>query len=274
MECRLQRGGRADVRVLNAGMSAYSSAHSLVRLQFDIVEHAPDMIIVMHNINDLTVNYAAAASRRSVDPNYLVKYGEVGYTGTLRESDISLSRLWNAARARLLTKEGVSAARWGSYDLASGRRMFERNLKHIAAIARANGIAVVFATMPSAASDSLYEYQQSRAREGDANAGPLPVRRADFVSDFAAYNESVELAARETDAALVPMHRLLGGDASLFVDVIHYSSAGSRAFGNRMAERIAPLLPAPRPGQLLTERVPACGWEKIERKSPAQSPPR
>lgn len=47
------------MRVYNAAVSAYSTAHSLIRLEFDILQYERDLVIVMHNVNDLTVNYFA-----------------------------------------------------------------------------------------------------------------------------------------------------------------------------------------------------------------------
>jgi len=56
LECELRASGHEGVRVYNTAMSAYTTAHSLVRLQFDVMDYEPDMVIVMHNINDLSVN--------------------------------------------------------------------------------------------------------------------------------------------------------------------------------------------------------------------------
>jgi hypothetical protein len=50
-EQEVQRAGRGDVRIYNAAMSAYSSAHSLVRLEFDILPYQPDMLLIMHRVS-------------------------------------------------------------------------------------------------------------------------------------------------------------------------------------------------------------------------------
>lgn len=262
LECRLHQRGRTDVRVLNGAMSAYSSAHTLVRLAFDVVEYAPDMIIVTHNINDLTVNYTAAAAHRIVDPNYLVKYGQPEYTGSITESDVVVSRVWNAFRARLRDLTSPAAAEWGPYDLDVGRSLFERNLTEIAVLGRARGIRVVLATMPVADSDSLFAYTQGGFQAGKAQVGPLPASRERFLADFGVYNATIERVARETGSILVPMHRLMGSDARQFIDLVHYSSAGTRAVGAAMADALFPMLPR-QPSQAGLNRDPeSCIWER------------
>ena len=57
-----------NARVYNTGMSAYTTAHSLVRLEFDVLDYQPDLVIVMHNVNDLVVNYYSAVLKQPAGP--------------------------------------------------------------------------------------------------------------------------------------------------------------------------------------------------------------
>ncbi len=59
LEMLLNRHTGKEIRyeVLNAGSDAYSTAQSLINIEFRLVQFEPDMIILMHNINDLTANY-------------------------------------------------------------------------------------------------------------------------------------------------------------------------------------------------------------------------
>jgi lysophospholipase L1-like esterase len=247
-ECHLRRKGRHDVRVLNAGMSGYSTAHLLVRLGFDLVQYRPDMILVMENINDLTVNYTASLRGKPLDANYLVKYGEKAYTGARSEEDVVISRLLRAVRARMPGVRDDSAATWASQDVGTGRALFQRNLRSIAAVARAHGITPVLVTQPAAASDSLYTFTEQGFRRGLPQVGPLPPDRMAFMRDFDSYNEAAISVAAESSIPVVPMHRLMRSEDEYFVDVVHYSSRGSRLFGETVAEALFPLLPTARNG--------------------------
>ncbi|MBN1645419.1 SGNH/GDSL hydrolase family protein, partial [Candidatus Woesearchaeota archaeon] len=63
------------INCINTGKSAWSSAHTLVRFEFDILQFNPDMITVMHNINDVTVNLFPG----DVNYNYANKFLNPGF---------------------------------------------------------------------------------------------------------------------------------------------------------------------------------------------------
>jgi hypothetical protein len=242
LECALHEAGRTQVRVLNAAMSAYSSAHSLVRLATDIVEYEPDMVVVMHNINDLGVNYYALSTGGVVDHNYLVRYGRKSYTGTTDQDDVVLSRTLSAARSRLTRAPGADTEwRHGDYDVDAGARIFGRNLHSIVLLAAGRGASVVLLTMPVAASEAKHAAVRQGSLE-HAGLGMLP-EYAPFHRDFARYNDVIRDLAPK-GARVVDMARLLEADERYFVDIVHYSSAGVLAFGQTLAPHLLDLIPA------------------------------
>ena len=261
LECRLAQAGYADVRVLNAGMSAYSSAHSLVRLALDLLRYSPDLLLVMHNINDLTVNYYAAQAGVPVDPNYLVKYGRKSFTGAIGPDDVVLSRAWRAWEGLLARQDGPVRLDSVSYDVRDGIQAFRNNLRSITAVARAHGIGMVLLTMPASASDSLFAYTREGARGNSAGIGPLPPKDR-FRADFQAYNAAIEATGSELGVAVIPMHRLMPDRKDLFVDVVHYSTAGSIAFADALAPRLLELVPD-RPLSSPGSQPNACAREAV-----------
>lgn len=235
LELELRRQGHGAVRVLNTGMSAYTSAHSLVRYQFDVVEHEPDMIIVMHNINDLLVNYAAARATKAVDPHYKVPYGTKPYTGEISDDDIVLSRVVHSVTSRLKHwRDNASRQSIPDADISGGRAYFKRNLVHLVSLARSNGTAPVLLTMPIAKSRRVFDGTARQDR-------PFP-RHERFLDDFASYNEAIREVGREHGATVIDMEALLGSDEAHFVDVVHYSTGGSIAFGTALAARLSALI--------------------------------
>jgi lysophospholipase L1-like esterase len=243
LEWALHAAGRTDVRVYNAAMSAYSSAHSLVRLQFDLLQYEPDLVVVMHNVNDLTVNYFAAHAGMAADPNYRAKYGLDRFTGVVRDEDVVLSRLWHSVSVRLRAlRQDAPPRLTGEYDLEPGLRAFRSNLRSLAAVARAAGTEVLLLTMPASASRAKYDSVAALGWTGDA--GPLPSYER-FQRDFDTYNRAIlEVGARE-GIDVVDMAARFPRDDSLFVDVVHYTAAGIRAFGTILAEALLPRLPPP-----------------------------
>ncbi len=244
LQDELRASGHPNVRVLNAGMGAYSSAHSLVQLEFDMLPFQPDLVLVLHNVNDLTVNYYAARFGRQVDPSYHVKYGIKSYTGVVDDGDVVLSRLWHSARVRLdMLLHGVpTGAISDSFSIDQGLAAFRRNLRSIAAVGRIHGTEVVFLTMPVSRSRAIYDSTRAQARGSDPGYFPSHER---FLVDFDAYNDAVKAAGRDAQVAVIDMEAALRGhDAEFFLDVVHYSDEGSHAFGRALAAQLAPLLPA------------------------------
>lgn len=245
-ECLARRDGRDDLRMLNAGMSAYSSAHSLVRYQLDLVETNPDVVLIMHNINDLTVSYHAALADTVVDPSYLVKYGKKGYTGQVDGSDVVLSRLASLVRSRLLRTSSSPQAlpEPSMYDLSAGARFFRRNLVSLVRAVEASGAVPVLLTMPRSRDPAWVEL----GRQGDmdtAGLGRLP-EAVDFFSDFDRFNDVIRGVAGDRGVPLIDMAGALVEGPDTFVDVVHYSTEGVRSFASTLYAAADSFLPASR----------------------------
>jgi lysophospholipase L1-like esterase len=215
-----------------------------VQLQFDMLPFQPDLVLVMHNVNDLTVNYYAARFGKPVDPSYHVKFGIKSYTGVVDDGDVVLSRLWHSARVRLeMLLHGVpSGAISDSFSIDDGLAAFRRNMRSIAAVGLAHGTDVVFLTMPVSRSREIYDSTRAQARGSDPGYFPSHAR---FLRDFDAYNDAVKAAGRDASVPVIDMESAMRGrDPEFFLDVVHYSDEGSRTFGQTLAMQLAPLLPA------------------------------
>ncbi len=254
-QCSLRRQG-FPVRILNGAMSAFTTAHSLVRLQFDVLEYEPDMVVVMDAVNDLTVNYVAAAKGKPVDPNYLVKYGDRGYTGDVDASDVVLSRLARLLRGRMRSgRDPVIPREEWSYDLEVGAQFFARNLRHIGATAVRSDVEAVLITMPYSRDPLNYADVLERRAPDQPGLGMLPAQDR-FMSDMDRYNAVIRSVAAEQGMGLVDMAALLRAGPADFVDPVHKSTAGILNFGTTFASALMPQLKsraATRPLPMLRE---------------------
>lgn len=246
-EERIHAAGRDDVRVYNGAMSAYTTAHTLVQLEFQVLPCQPDLVLVMHNVNDLLVVYSAASLGLPVDPSYHVKYARKSLTGYLDESDVVISRLFAFVGdrwARLVPPPPRPPLQ--DYDLEPGLRIFERNLRSTIAVARANGAEVVLLTMPASRTEARFEEVDSLARRGLLDSYPShPL----FLADFDRYNEAVRRVGAELRAPVIDAAALLPGDERFFADLVHTTTPGVHALGGVVAEKLLPLLPARRDGR-------------------------
>lgn len=246
-QCLLRREGH-PVRILNGAMSAYSTAHTLVRLQFTALERArPDMVLVLHNINDLTVTYRAAVRGLEVDPAYLVKYRAKGYTGEVDASDVVLLRTARAITNRFASPSPplLPPQAW-EYDLQPGLRYFQRNLGLISDLVRGQGGEVVFLTMPRSSDPEYHRASVAGALPGRAGVGVLPALPV-FLSDFDRFNEGIRDVAAREGVTVLDLARGVPDRRELFVDPVHYTTEGSLRVGEVVARDLAPLLPPPAP---------------------------
>lgn len=244
VERELHRAGRGDVRIYNGAMSAYTTAHSLVRLSLDALQYQPDLVLVMHNINDLLVVYGAGAQEQPIDASYRIKYGRKSLTGTLDESDVVLSRLLVFLRERLeRLREAGQPPALERYDLEAGRSIFERNLRSLVAVARAHGAEVVLVTMPLARSPLRFGETAALARGGVLDRMPPHAR---FLADFDAYNESVRRVGAALGVPVIDAARLVPSDDRLFADLVHTTSEGVEVMGRAVAPKLLAVLPPPK----------------------------
>ena len=63
--------GGTTIEVLNAGGSGYSTAQSLINIEFRLIEYSPDIILLMHNINDCSANFFDGGATSDYSNKYL-----------------------------------------------------------------------------------------------------------------------------------------------------------------------------------------------------------
>lgn len=196
-----------SVTVLEAGGDAFSTAHSVVNLSLRLLALEPDVVTVLHNVNDLTAQHFGERLRPDYANKYLddafLAYEHRGGLGgaVLRASRAAQMLKW---RISLLKKSLESSSRGGRVENPEdGRAAFRRNLLTLLAVARAHGATPLLLT-------------QSH-RDGEEGA---------FRGEFLAYNQLVREVAAEQGALLVDAAPRLSGQARFFVDEVHMNAAG------------------------------------------------
>ena len=239
-----------NVNCVNAGMSAYSTAQSTIRLQFDLLQFNPDMITVMHNINDLHVNFFPYHDERS---NYANKFLYKDYApglslkySFLRESRAmiylyqSFVNIKNRVSGEKIKAKGkgvvLSTMRYSSEPIAlRSKNSFRNNLMAIAAIGKAHNIAVVLMTQPAVFSDDKIALQFGVNVSNDYILYP---RKEEFFKLFKEYNRIIEEVARQQNVYFIDMYNLFGNDEKYFKDMVHYNASGVRRFARIYSENI------------------------------------
>ena len=211
----------ASFEVLNAGADAYSTAQSLINIQFRLVEFKPDIVIVMHNINDSSVN----AFQEGATPDYSNKYLDPVYLNPSLQEEITFIGL--LAKSRLLSKIGLvqmlgDQSLEVDNDHTYGLSLFKRNLKSIARICKLHDIELVLLSQPSTMEESKYIQKVV----------------------FGKYNEAIENVAQAENVTFIDMFAKFGHDKKYFVDQFHYTPEGINRFSSILYSELHDLVTA------------------------------
>ncbi|MCB9747903.1 MAG: hypothetical protein H6755_05780 [Candidatus Omnitrophica bacterium] len=244
-----------NIHCVNSALVAGSSAHTLVRLQFDLLDFKPDMITVMHNINDLFVNLFPVDDRRNYGNKFLHEFYAPTFSTDKRK--MVVKRLINSSRLLQFIQYRFEIVRQekflrkvpaknGQYVLSSMRfadkapllpfkEVFRRNLISICRIAKANNIKVVLITQPAVFSQEKIALGYGHKKYNDIIFYPPLDQWKEF---FETYNQVVKDVALTENVFFIDMYSLMGHDENDFKDMVHYSATGIRKFAKIYADNI------------------------------------
>lgn len=137
VEARLGR----PIRVLNAGMSAATTSTSLARLQHQLLDLEPSLVVVMHGINELFGGLSPDFQR---DGRHLPRPATA--------DTVPRSYLWDWIRRHLrrtVPPFPERRTRFDDFGDFAALDVFARNIRSMAAIATAHGIPILFLSQPT-----------------------------------------------------------------------------------------------------------------------------
>jgi lysophospholipase L1-like esterase len=211
LEEKLSNGLNKSFEVLNAGANTYSTAHSLINIEFMLVEFNPDVILLMHTLNDSSVNIYGDGATADYSNKYLLS----NYLNPSLQGSLSLTGL--LTQSRLLTKMGLPELLNNvneninfNNDHSYGLYLFKRNLASIASICKMHKIKLVLLSQP------LSEIRRYK------------IRRDTFLE----YRQAVADVAKEQGVEFIDMYKHFGHDKKYFVDEVHYTPEGIDRFSN------------------------------------------
>lgn len=157
--------GYAHVEVVNAGVEVYTSYDSLASLLYRVLDDEPDMILIYHGINDVRARlvdpsrysglnaergqWSTASLERRIPDSILLRFlgVQLGFVPNL----LNTESIINATSQVPIC--GIAEVYCQRLDMAAVDVLaanppiyFERNLRNMVAIARANGVRPVLST--------------------------------------------------------------------------------------------------------------------------------
>lgn len=244
------------VNSYNAAKSGNDSLHSLDVLLNKVVPLKPDLVAMMHNINDLSILlFEKSYWNRNPSRSPLIEkkpdWRTVGKN--LQETfqlarDLVVPNLY-AALHRLLHAAGKSQA--DEFQQVRGQKIevnqdflvreFALNLQTFINICRARGITPVLLTMPSRLQDDpdpLIRRLMQRLEEQNG------ITYRDFKGAFDRFNQAIREVAAQNRVLLVDLAQEIPQEKEYMSDVVHFNPAGSRLAAQKIAAGLSPLLAA------------------------------
>lgn len=236
----------AKIEVLNAGRSAYSSAHLLIDFQLDLVELKPDLLIVYQAINDLM-----PMSYPDFEPDYRNFYTSY-HLRRLIETDLRRDPSWPAWACRSgmgqLARRATRAMVSWEFEEARERpdqvlasippqilRVYERNLRHLIRLAKRASVQVCLSTFAHMLKPDMGESHLKKLRRFPWFHHLSPWRANDAL---AAMNDIVRSLSKSEDTLLVDNERLMPKDFGLFLDCCHMWPAGCEMLAKNLCDAI------------------------------------
>jgi lysophospholipase L1-like esterase len=241
---------QADITVLNAGMNWYGSKHSLINYVTYYRDWQPDLVIVMHGINDLIYSFSPSKfavgeyddlwthfygpSIQGANPPTFERYV---YERYLRRVISPLSSRWYARLRFRQVDYPIDR-----YISLAKREDYLSTLVHCV---KSDGADVLLTTQPSLYHDAMSEDELRVLWFGrtfcTTKQGALRTEYPSAKSLCAAmeaFNDSTKEVAFREGAGLVDAARHIGRSLEYFVDDVHYREQGARLLAEVIAAEI------------------------------------
>jgi lysophospholipase L1-like esterase len=222
--------GYKNVEVINAGVGGYNSWETLINLEFRVLDVDPDLIIEYEGTNDVHARFVDPASYRGDDsgrrkqwdpPSIFFLEHSALFRVILRKLDVTEQvGIGNFITPRDTAYGPVSVAKRDPMGLldANPPVYFRRNLNNMVAIAKANGVEILFSTW--AYSPNLNDYAST------------PYYQRGFEEN----NDVVKEVALENGIPLFDFSAVMPKDRKYWRDGRHVNALGAEKMAELFAE--------------------------------------
>lgn len=220
------------VRVFNGGVSAATSGTSLARLQHQVLDLRPSLVVVMDGLNDLAGGFHAGFRR---DGRHLPRPPEAGQ----RPRSFLLDWLRSLVPSRRSgPRRAARERRVVDYDDFPARQVFARNLRSMAAIAEAHGVPILFLTQPTTYRDvpEAEDLKRYYLMESLIDQGMAPPDVPSLAAGMRAFNATVLALPPSPRVHVFDLAARVPRTYDLFLDECHFTKDGNR----KVAQELTP----------------------------------
>jgi len=232
-----------NIEVLNAGVSFWTTKHSLINYVTYANSFQADMILVMHAINDLVRSCEPPEySLGDYNDHWSHFYGPTIATAKAKTFDSYLfEHLW------LALIYNISGNAYVDYPIEKYRSIhpYKKNLERIARHTRGSGSQLVYITQPS-----IFKPDLTPDEKRQLLFGPVfcPRKVGTFTREWpsvksmwqamAAFNDIVKSVAQDKNVLLIDAANQVERNFNNFIDDVHHSKKGGQLLGSIVAKAI------------------------------------
>jgi lysophospholipase L1-like esterase len=241
------------IEVLNGGKAWYTTKHSLINYVTYCREWKPDLVIVMHALNDVYRSFAPPDyAVGAYDKCWAHFYGP-SFRGAKPESfeervfsKILGGRLgiWFSELRRKRDKRRYEEMDYPLSQYVS-LPMYKRHLRALARSIKKDGAIAMLVSEPTLYKDVMSDEERRLLWIGKSFCWRQARDRREYPSDrslakaVAEYNHAVKRIAASEKAIFVDGAALLAKDVKYFEDDAHYTDAGYHAFAQIITDAVA-----------------------------------
>ncbi len=218
-----------DLDYINAAVPGYTTQSSLRRLELQVAQFKPDMIVIYHATNDLSADAYRLAQAQGIAP-----HGQEENMGWLSRHSLLAYLIGKNLEVMRLQREATNTS--GKIKLDMGRldAEFRQDYEHL--VVASQKAAKVVVTVTFSARLRPGDTPEERREAAATALYYMPyMTLADLLTGYAQYNQVIREVAKSYGTVLVGDEDAIPPDAHHYVDLVHFTDAGSIAMAHRVA---------------------------------------
>lgn len=227
----------ARIRVVNAGMPWYTSKHSLISYETYYQQLKPDMVIVMHAINDICRSFSPPEfAMGPFAEDYSHYYGPSIRAAQARTFEGSLIDFGLQYWFSSLRKKAYDF----SLDTYVSLNSYEQYVRRLVQNIQGDSAQVLLLEQRSLYKPDLSEMEQQALSFGKiyCNNGSRYASPESLGEAMQQFNQKAEEIAEEEGALFVQIGKKLPSELDFFRDDVHYTPHGTRRLAELVGEFI------------------------------------
>jgi hypothetical protein len=234
----------------NAARSGNNSLHSLDILLNKVIPINPDIVVMLHNINDLVVllyesSYWNPKSSKSVifdinkeiDANFykIIRDRYIpNLAAAMRNFDKSLRSLYKSDK-KSSDEFAKIRGKHLTVDKSAMVDQFEMNLQSFIYLCKARNITPVLMTMPS-------RFKEKPDQNILVTFKNVSLDYSQFRELFNLFNNSILKKAHENNIMVIDLAKEIPQENEFMCDVVHYTDKGARKIADIISGRLQPVV--------------------------------